>query len=423
MAKGAISKRSVDALQATGKTHYLWDNDPIGFGVRVTPAGAKSYVYQFRMGGRGSPVRREVIGRTEKMAPEKARGRAHELAHLARIGTDPIEKKKADRRAASEAKLTSQQLAFDAYCQRYLDQRVKPERLASYGNIEMVFRLHAIPILKAKPLPQIAKKDIVSVLDHIPASSFGLKRSVFAILNRMMNWAVGRGDISVNPMVGMKRPPAVMSRDRVLDDEELAAIWKATGGLRSPLRAFYRVLMLTGQRREEVAGMRWDELDRPNAIWVLPGDRTKNGVAHIVPLAPAVLEELDLLSQGSHEKAGFAKPEQAIWPKIGPVMSFHGSVSLSSFSQAKRLLDVEIEKGRQGEPSLQKWRVHDLRRTMATGFQRLGVRFEVTEAALNHLSGSKSGVAGIYQRYDWQDEKRAALENWALYIATLSINT
>jgi integrase len=268
-------------------------------------------------------------------------------------------------------------------------------------------------------LSDITKKDIVAFLDRIPASSFALKRSAFAILNRMMNWAVGRGDISVNPMVGMKRPPAVMSRDRVLDDEELAVIWKATGGLRSPLRAFYRVLMLTGQRREEVAGMRWDELDRPNAIWALPGNRTKNGVAHIVPLAPAVLEELDLLSQGWQAKAELSKSEKAFWPKSGPVMSFHGNVSFSSFSQAKRLLDVEIEKARKGEPNLLKWRVHDLRRTMATGFQRLGVRFEVTEAALNHLSGSKSGVAGIYQRYDWRDEKREAFDKWALHIAAL----
>ena len=419
MTQGAISKRSVDALEKTGKTHYLWDNNPIGFGVRVTPAGVKSYIFQFRMGGRGSPVRREIIGRTEKIAPDKARSRAHELAHMARTGTDPIEKKKADRRAYVETKLTAKELAFDVYCQRYLDERVKPEGLASYGNIEMVFRLHAIPVLKATPLPDIAKKDVVAVLDRIAASSFGLRRSAFAILSRMMNWAVGRGDIVTNPMAGMTRPPAVTSRDRVLDDAELATIWKAAGKLRHPLRAFYRVLMLTGQRREEVAGMNWGELDRPNAVWTLPADRTKNGVTHIVPLAPAVLNELDLLSLVWQERHQVAGPNQAHWPKLGPVMSFHGDVSLSCFSQAKKFLDVEVERDLNGGLLLQKWRVHDLRRTMATGFQRLGVRFEVTEAALNHVGGSKSGVAGIYQRYDWRDEKRVAFEKWALHILAL----
>jgi integrase len=235
----------------------------------------------------------------------------------------------------------------------------------------------------------------------------------------MMNWAVGRGDIVTNPMAGMTRPPAVTSRDRVLDDAELATIWKAAGKLRHPLRAFYRVLMLTGQRREEVAGMNWGELDRPNAVWTLPADRTKNGVTHIVPLAPAVLNELDLLSLVWQERHQVAGPNQAHWPKLGPVMSFHGDVSLSCFSQAKKFLDVEVERDLNGGLLLQKWRVHDLRRTMATGFQRLGVRFEVTEAALNHVGGSKSGVAGIYQRYDWRDEKRVAFEKWALHILAL----
>jgi hypothetical protein len=158
MAQGSISKRAVDALKATGKTHYLWDNDPIGFGVRVTPGGAKSYIFQFRMGGRGSPVRRETIGRVEKMSPEQARERAHELAYLARTGTDPIDKKHAERKAKAEAKLTAEQLAFDAYCTRYIEMRVKPKGLASVGNIEMVFRLHAIPQLGSKPLPDLPSR-------------------------------------------------------------------------------------------------------------------------------------------------------------------------------------------------------------------------------------------------------------------------
>jgi hypothetical protein len=132
-----------------------------------------------------------------------------------------------------------------------------------------------------------------------------------------------------------------------------------------------------------------------------------------------VLNELDLLSLVWQERHQVAGPNQAHWPKLGPVMSFHGDVSLSCFSQAKKFLDVEVERDLNGGLLLQKWRVHDLRRTMATGFQRLGVRFEVTEAALNHVGGSKSGVAGIYQRYDWRDEKRVAFEKWALHILAL----
>jgi integrase len=417
MAKGSISKDSVEKLEATGKTHYLWDNDPIGFGVRVTPNGAKSYIYQFRMGGRGSPVRREFIGRVEKMTPKQARDRAHDLAHLSRIGTDPIDKKHADRRAKTEAKLTAEQLAFDAYCQRYIEMRVKPERLASVGNIDMVFRLHAIPQLQSKPLSDLTKRDIVAVLDAIPATSLALRRSAFAILNKMLNWAVERGDIVSNPMAGMKRPPAVASRDRVMSDDELALALRAAQQMDRPFGPLYQMLFATGQRREEVAGLDWAELDRAKAEWTLPSKRAKNGEANIVPLNRHATTALDRL-------AGQEGAKSPKWPRTGLVFTTTGKTTVSGFSRAKSRLDARMaeiaeqdaqEAGESVEPVvIAPWRLHDARRTLATGLQRLGVRFEVTEAVLNHTAGaSRSGVAAVYQRHGWGPEKRAALDAWA----------
>lgn len=417
MAQGSISKRAVDALKATGKTHYLWDNDPIGFGVRVTPSGAKSYLYQFRMGGRGSPVRRETIGRVEKMSPEQARDWAHELAHLARTGTDPIEKKHADRKAKAEAKLTAEQLAFDAYCDRYLKLRVKAEGLASHDNIEMVFRLHAIPVLKSTPLPAIRRRDVVAVLDRIPATSAALRRSTYAILNKMFNWAKARDDIAENPMDGISRPPAATSRDRVLSDEELALALRAAGQLEGLFGPLYQLLFATGQRREEVAGLDWSELDRAAALWTLPRERSKNGEANIIPLNRHALAALDRLA--GHE--GIERPE---WPRRGLIFTTTGKTPVSGFSRAKSRLDARmakmaaedaLEAGTDGEGvTVAPWRLHDARRTLATGLQRLGVRFEVTEAVLNHTAGeSRSGVAAVYQRHGWGPEKRAALDAWA----------
>jgi integrase len=417
MAQGSISKRAVDALMATGKTHYLWDNDPIGFGVRVTPSGAKSYIYQFRMGGRGCPVRREVIGRVDKMSPEQARARAHELSHLARIGTDPIEKKAADRKAKAEAKLTAELLAFDAYCQRYIDMRVKPERLASVGNIDMVFRLHAIPQLHSKPLPNLTRRDFVAVLDAIPATSLALRRSTYAILYRMMNWAVERGEIVSNPMTGMKRPPAVTSRDRVLSDEELTLALRAAEQMDWPFGPLYKLIFTTGQRREEVAGMFWSELDREGTLWTLPAERSKNGEANLVPLNRHAMTALDRMA----DNEGSMRPK---WPRTGLVFTTTGKTSVSGFSRAKSRLDCRMaefamqdaqDAGADVEPVIiAPWRLHDARRTLATGLQRLGVRFEVTEAILNHTAGeSRSGVAAVYQRHGWGPEKRAALDAWA----------
>jgi integrase len=181
-----------------------------------------------------------------------------------------------------------------------------------------------------------------------------------------------------------------------------------------PWGPFYRIAILTGQRREEVAALRWAELDREAREWIVPADSVKNGVVHIVPLSGSVVQELDAIAGGEG------------WPKSGFVLTTTGRTPISGFSKAKKALDTKLLELRQAasdaelevEP-LAAWRLHDLRRTVATGLQRLGIRFEVTEAVLNHVSGAKGGVAGIYQRHDWKDEKRAALAAWAAHIDRL----
>ncbi len=423
----SITKSAIDRLKRderfrkeqgqAGKTHYLWDTDPIGFGVRITPAGAISYIYQFRMGGRGSQVRREVIGRVEKIAPEQARARARDLAYMARMGTDPIEKKKADRKAKAEAKLTAEQLAFDRYCNRYLEKRVRAEKLASEANIEMVFRLHAVPVLRDKPLMSLTKRDFVEVLDTIPAASLALRRSVYAILNRMMNWAVERGDIAANPMSGMKRPSAPPSRDRVLSDDELALLLRALNEFEPPFGPFDLLLLATGARRDEIAALDWSEVDRPSASWGLPAARAKNDEFSIRPLNKHAVAVLDRV-------AGLECGEGARWPRQGLVFSTTGSTPLSGFSRSKARLDARIallarqDAERAGiDPDLAQspcWRRHDARRTIATNLQRLGVRFEVVEALLTHTAGaSRSGIAAVYQRWGWGPEKREASDLWS----------
>lgn len=417
MSRGTISKRAVDALQATGKTHYLWDNDPTGFGVRVTPAGAKSYVFQFRMGGRGTPLRREVIGRIEKMAPEAARKRARELAHQARTGTDPIDKKLADRKAVTEAKATEVELAFDTYAARYLALRAKPECPRSYGFIEAALRLHATPVLQGTPLTSITRRDIAKLLDAIPGTQPSVRHNAFAVLRRLFSWARERGDILSSPMDGMKAPPAPPSRDRVLSDEELSLALRAADQLGWPFGPLYQLLFATGQRREEVAGLNWSELDRANAVWTLPRERSKNGEANVIPLNRHALAVLNRL-------AGQEGTGRREWPRRGLIFTTTGTTTVSGYSHAKHRLNALIAKlaaedaTAAGKPlqyvSVAPWRLHDARRTLATGLQRLGVRFEVTEAVLNHTAGaSRSGVAAVYQRHGWGPEKRQALDAWS----------
>jgi integrase len=174
------------------------------------------------------------------------------------------------------------------------------------------------------------------------------------------------------------------------------------------------LLLLTGQRRSEVFGMRWEELDRKAATWTIPADRAKNAQAHVVPLSDlAVAEITAMLTQPGKEAP-------ADWPKRGLLFSTNNRTPASGISKAKLRLDAAAgEIAEEAGLKLSEWRLHDLRRTVATGLQKLGVRLEVTEAVLNHISGSKAGIVGIYQRHDWADEKREALDLWARHVSGL----
>lgn len=409
MATGKVTKRSVDALEKADKDQFLWDEELRGFGVKVTPAGNKVYLIQYRMGGRGSKTKRYTIGtHGSPWTPAAAREEAEQLLQRAKRGSDPAAEKDERERVARD-------LAFASYAATFLDGYVKQHWQASYGYAESILRLHVTPVLKSKPLPSIRKADLTAVLDALPRKQTALRRNVYSVCRRLFRWAQGRGDIDSNPLDAFEAPPAPAARDRVLKDWELRLAWLAAGELEYPFGPLYRLLIGTGQRREEVSGLDWRELHRASAEWHLPASRAKNGIASIIHLSDAMIAELDKVADG--EK----------WPRKGLVFTTTGKTAVSGYSRAKARLDSAMlakarkeaeEAGDDPEAiELEPWRAHDLRRTLATGMQRLGVRFEVTEAVLNHVSGSKAGVAGVYQRHDWKDEKREAWKAWAAHLA------
>lgn len=399
MPTGRITKRTVDAAGPG----FLWDEELRGFGLKVTPAGSRSYVYQYRMGGRETLARRYTIGtHGSPWTPATAREEAGRLAMMVRQGVDPRDHQRQRRREAVD-------LAFRLYAKRFLELYVSSEWPASYGFAESILRLHVTPVLADKPLPKIGKSDIADILDRLPASKPALKRNVYAVVRRLFRWAVGRGDLDRSPLEGFEAPASVASRERVLTNEEIRLIWHASDRLGYPFGPLFRLLLITGQRREEVAGLCWQELDRSAAAWTLPGERAKNGKSHFVPLSQPAIELLDGVARG------------AKWPRTGFVFTTTGATPVSGYSRGKRrldeaILDLLVDENREAAEEIsavRAWRVHDLRRTLATGLQRLGVRFEVTEAVLNHVSGSRSGVAGVYQRHNWAEEKQEALNRWA----------
>lgn len=428
MAKGKITKTTVDACQAGAVQVLLWDagdGATKGFGLRVMPSGAKSYVYQYRIGGRGNPTKRYTIGRHGEWTPDKARKRAEGLARLVACGIDPLEAERAEAAAKAaqavrekEATKRNAELTFATYAEHFLSLGVegdtRPRTIEGYRG---ALRNHVTPVIGAIPLPDIGRADINRVLDRIPADQPSVRRITFAVLRMLFRWAKSRGDIATSPMDDIKPPKAAPSRDRTLSDDELALALRAAGVIEKPFGPFFELLFATGQRRDEVSGLDWTELDRGAALWTLPADRSKNGEANIIPLNRHALAILDRL--GATKVA-----DKIVWPKRGLVFTTNGETSISGYSRAKARLDakmLELARGDAKEAgedpdtiTLSPWRLHDARRTLATALQRLGARFEVVEAVLNHTAGaSRSGVAAVYQRHNWATEKRDALERWA----------
>ena len=207
----------------------------------------------------------------------------------------------------------------------------------------------------------------------------------------------------MNPWETTPRPLArELSRERVLSDAELGTLYTAAGALGEPWGVLVRLLILTGQRRGEVAGMRWDEIDLDAAEWSLPGARTKNGQPSVVPLAPEAMALLRTVKRRKDAELVFEGPRKT---------------AVSGFGKVKNRLDAALAQASQAaDRKVAPWILHDLRRTVATGLQRLGVRLEVTEAVLNHVSGTRSGIVGVYQRHGWEAEKSAALRAWAAHV-------
>lgn len=405
MPTGRITKGSVDALKKADRDQFLWDDELKGFGLRVTAKDARSYVYQYRMGGREARTRRFTIGgHGSPYTPASAREEAKRLAVLVGRGIDPASADKERRRQAVD-------LAFASYVDTFATGYLKVHWTRWEENKALLNR-EPVTVIGDTPLPLITRSQLSTVWDKLQDRP-AVAKLAHATMRKLFRWAVERGDIDRSPMEGTKGPATVPARDRVLSDHEVALAWNAAADLGGVLCAFYRLLIATGQRRDEVAQLDWGEIDQDTAVWTLPGARAKNGEQHFVPLSPLAIATLSAV-------AGKEK-----WPKRGWVFSTNGKVPISGFSKAKSRLDTAmralvIKVEGDDAPAIPAWRVHDIRRTVATGFQRLGVRFEVTEAVLNHISGSRSGIAGVYQRHDWKEEKRAALDAWSTKILSLA---
>jgi integrase len=391
MASIRITERALQGLKlAAARAHrplLIWDTDIRGFGCRASPSGSLSFIFQVWEGGKGGKAKRITL---TQVTLEKARLEAQSKRVEANQGclTSPKLERLKLQRALLQQKTISQAVSA------YLEENKEPGRY--WEELEQRFNKQITPALKgARRITEITSEDLRELLRAYSDRPVA-KRNTYWALSGFFKWCLSEGYTTHNPLASLPIPRVPNSRDRTLSKGEIKLLWDAASQLGYPWASFYKLLLLTAQRREEVAGMEWKELDLDQSLWVIPGSRTKNKKEHIVHLSPLAMASLPLLNKSRYV-----------------FLSSTGKTSISSFSDAKIDLDKLL-------PSdMPPWRIHDLRRTAKTGFASLGVPKEVSEKILNHVSNSSSDLETIYNRYQYLEERKEALTKWGEYIANL----
>jgi integrase len=387
-----LTDRYVECLKApqSKEREEVFDTTFPGLAIRVTKTGHKSWSVYYRANGRH---RRLTIGPYPAFLPAAARKAASAALHRVEAGGDPAEEKRARLKAAEP-----DDMSFAAVARRYLKQQVEKNTAAStYRETARIIDQDVIPVWGRWPVGSIARRDVSALIDAKAESGAEVQANrVLARLKTLFGWAVAKDLIEKNPCDGLKPPTKERARDRVLGDEELKLFWVACDEIGWPFAPLFRVLLLAAQRRDEVATMEWQEIDLERRLWSLPREKAKNDQGHDVHLstqAAAILAALPHIGGAG-----------------GYIFTTNGRTPVSGFSRAKERLDALMAKvaGHDIEP----WILHDLRRTAATGMARLKIAPHVVDRVLNHTSGTIRGVARVYNRFDYADERRAALEAW-----------
>jgi integrase len=373
-----MAKKLTDISIAKIKPHStkrleIPDAGKPGLYLVVHPTGRKAWAVRYRRLSDGKPRKLTLSG-------FPSLGMAHKLAQeaLDRIadGGDPANEKRAARGSRSSD-------IFGDIAKDFLKRHVVPNASATYAyETERLLNKEVLPLWGDRPIHELGKRDVVELLDAIVDRGGGLTANrTLAAIRKLFNWAIGRGILSTSPVQGIKAPLAERSRDRILDNEEIKRLWAACEALGYPFGPMVRLLLLTGQRRTEVAGITWGEIDLDKAEWAIPGTRTKNGEPHSVPLSDAAV---GIIKSLPHIKSG-----------QGFLFTTTGETHVTGYSRAK----ADLDKLMFGDVDIPRWTFHDLRRTVASGMARLGINLPVIEKVLNHTSGSFAGIVGGYQRH------------------------
>jgi integrase len=390
-----------------GKNEAIFfDDDVPGFGLRVREGGSRSFIFQYKL---GSKQRRMALGTATALNFSNTRKTAEQLYARVKLGQDPASDK-------AEARATAAQ-TFISAARTFLDQKRGELRDRSYPDLERHLLKHAKSLHELQ-LAKITRRDIAPVIASVTKNSGAVTANrVRTSLSTFFSWTMEQGLADINPVIGTARNKE-QSRERVLTPAELRLIWANLGD--DHFAAIIRLLALTGQRAGEIAGLHWSEIH--DGMILLPAERSKNHRAHVVPLSSPALAIID----GQEHRAA------------RDLIFGRGTKQFSGWSNCKERLDARIKKANDGK-EIPHWTPHDLRRTFSTyaggGLpahqlaklaprekelaKGLGIEPHIVEAILNHVSGSRSGVAGTYNRSTYEGPKRVALDLWADHLTAI----
>jgi integrase len=389
----------------TGRIEY-WDSRTRGFGLRLSASGVQSWVVITRSLQAGEwRQQRVTLGSYPALSLAQARKKAVEAMASAKKGDDPAAAVKAERTALVDNSRNTFGIVRAEFLEKYRGRQNRRPAQSTLREMTRVLSADTFDAWTDAPMANLTKRDVLDALDGIvERGAEVMANRTLAYLRLLFGWAAHRGIIEADPAAGIKKPGHETSRDRVLSLAELRVIWEATESDHTQFNAIVRLLLLTGARLREVAELAWREIDAEARTWTLPGARAKNHREHMVPLSPPALAILEARRE-TQRTLGTA-------PKLA--FTTNGETAFSGFSRAKTLLDKRIAKA---GAELAPWRLHDLRRSVATHMaESLRIAPHIVEATLNHISGSKAGVAGVYNRALHLDERRAALDAWADYL-------
>lgn len=393
-----LTDRTIDALKPRPTRYEVWDESRRGFGVRVSPRGVKSFVWVYHFSGK---PRRLTFGTYPRLSLADVGVKLAEAKNLLGKGIDPGSRVVAEREAERHAETVNELVS--AYLERYARVRKR-----SAAEDERILRKDVLSRWSKRKAKDLTRRDIVRLLNDIVDRDAPIQANrTLTILRRMFRFAVGQAIVELSPCDQVEAPSRENERDRILSEAEIRLVWQAldTASMEPNARQILRLMLVTGQRKGEIIGLRQNEIDYEKGLWVLPGSRVKNGREHLIPLAPLARE---ILANAAANEHGYFFPSKITGQPYRGQSIDHATRFLFDPRPQRKAHHKSATPPLAG--LMERFTPHDLRRTVATRMRELGVSRGDVKMVLNHL---ESDVTARYDRYDGLAEKRRALELWA----------